>query len=170
MIKPYKGRIVLVLDAPKDLGFLVPKQIKRKQNIGKVFDIASGSEYNVGERVLFHPTKGQFFTVLGEKRALIMEEDIVLILNKDGMKQIKGDRVCVEKIMLDKVLESGIVMPDMVKGDSGRGIVKWIGESDDAKSYSVGDEVMYNLSSGNEVEVSGKEYLILGCKDILAIL
>ncbi|MBN1683738.1 hypothetical protein JW865_09335 [Candidatus Bathyarchaeota archaeon] len=171
MIKPYHGRIVIRLDDPKDLGIIVPMHIRRKQNKGIVYEVDKVSDFKVGDRVVFQPRKGlKFDDALDKPKALILEEDIVLILKKNGMKQLKGDRICVKKIELDKVTGSGIIIPDTVSNESGRGIVKWVGESDDAKRYELESEVLFNSTSGNDIEISGQLYLILSCKDVIAVI
>lgn len=88
-----------------------------------------------------------------------------------------ADRVVVEALAKDEVTKSGIVLPDTAKEKPQEGKVIAVGSgklSDNgtraALEVKVGDKVLFSKYAGTEVKVDGKEYLILGERDILAIL
>ena len=88
-----------------------------------------------------------------------------------------ADRVVIEALAKDEVTKSGIVLPDTAKEKPQEGKVIAVGGgklSDNgtrlALEVKVGDKVLFSKYAGTEVKVDGKEYLILGERDILAIL
>lgn len=88
-----------------------------------------------------------------------------------------ADRVVIEALAKDEVTKSGIVLPDTAKEKPQEGKVIAVGSgklSDNgtraALEVKVGDKVLFSKYAGTEVKVEGKEYLILGERDILAIL
>ena len=88
-----------------------------------------------------------------------------------------ADRVVIEALAKDEVTKSGIVLPDTAKEKPQEGKVIAVGNgkvSDNgtrvALEVKVGDKVLFSKYAGTEVKVDGKEYLILGERDILAVL
>ncbi len=93
--------------------------------------------------------------------------------------QIKplGDRVVVRALAKEEVTKSGIVLPDTAKEKPQEGQVVAVGPgrvADDGKRVPMevkeGDTVIYAKYAGSEVKLDEVEYLILGEKDILAVL
>jgi chaperonin GroES len=85
------------------------------------------------------------------------------------------DRVVVEQLEAETKTKGGIVLPDSAKEKPQRGKVIATGPgrvSDDGKriapSVKKGDTVIYAKYGGTEVEVDGKDYMILRETDILA--
>jgi chaperonin GroES len=88
-----------------------------------------------------------------------------------------GDRVIVEAIEKDEMTASGLVLPETAKEKPQEGLILAIGAGrvlDNGKvepmSVKVGDKVIFAKYAGTEIKVSDKKYLILGEKDILAIV
>lgn len=88
-----------------------------------------------------------------------------------------GDRVIVEPIEKEEITASGIVLPETAKEKPQEGLILAVGSGrmlDDGKviplDVKVGDKVLFAKYAGTEVKISDKKYLILGEKDILAIL
>jgi chaperonin GroES len=88
-----------------------------------------------------------------------------------------GDRVIVEAIEKDEMTASGLVLPETAKEKPQEGLILAVGTGrvlDSGKvepmSVKVGDKVIFAKYSGTEIKVSDKKYLILGEKDILAIV
>ena len=87
------------------------------------------------------------------------------------------DRVVVEpKEAVDKTA-SGIILPDTAQEKPQEATVVAMGPGKASDSgtivkmtVKVGDNVLYGKYSGSEVNVDGKEYLIMRESDILAIL
>ena len=89
-----------------------------------------------------------------------------------------ADRVVVKPVEREEMTKSGIVLPDTAKEKPQEGIVEAVGNgrfNDRTGSrveldVKVGDRVMYAKYAGSEVKIDDEEYLILGEKDILAIV
>ena len=85
------------------------------------------------------------------------------------------DRIVIEQVEAEERTAGGIVLPDSAKERPQRGKVISTGPGrilDNGQRSEVGvkkgDEVLYAKYSGTEVEVDGKEYVILRESDILA--
>jgi chaperonin GroES len=88
-----------------------------------------------------------------------------------------GDRVVVEPIEREETTASGLVLPETAKEKPQEGKVIAVGPgrlTDDGKrvqmDVKVDDRVLYAKYAGTEFKINDKKYLILGEKDILAIL
>jgi chaperonin GroES len=88
-----------------------------------------------------------------------------------------GDRVLVEPLEEEEVSEGGIIIPDSAKEKPQRAKVVALGTGktdDDGKKIpfevKVGDVVLTSKYGGTEIKYEGKEYKILSCSDILAVL
>jgi chaperonin GroES len=87
------------------------------------------------------------------------------------------DNVLVKPLEQEERLPSGIVLPDSAKEKPQMGQVMAVGPgtTDDKgkkvkMAVKVGDKVMYKKWGGNEIKVSGEEWMIVEQKDILAIV
>ncbi len=88
-----------------------------------------------------------------------------------------GDKVVVEVIDEPQTTASGIVLPDSAKEKSQRGKVVAIGSGkllDDgqrvALEVAVGDTVVFAKYGGTEIDLDGKDLMILSERDIHAIV
>ena len=89
-----------------------------------------------------------------------------------------ADRVVVKPVERDEMTKSGIVLPDTIKEKPQEGIIEAVGNGRYneqtgvrvALDVKVGDRVMYAKYAGSEVKIDDIEYLILGEKDILAVV
>ena len=89
-----------------------------------------------------------------------------------------ADRVVIKPVERDEMTKSGIVLPDTIKEKPQEGIVEAGGNGRYneqtgvrvALDVKVGDRVMYAKYAGSEVKIDDVEYLILGEKDILAVV
>ncbi len=88
-----------------------------------------------------------------------------------------GDRVVIERIEQEEVKKGGIIIPDTAKEkpQQGKVVAVGTGKVDDKGNrkpidVKVGDKVLFGKYAGTEVEVDGKEYLIMSQDDILAII
>jgi chaperonin GroES len=89
-----------------------------------------------------------------------------------------ADRVVVKPVERDEMTKSGIVLPDTVKEKPQEGIIEAVGNGRYneqtgvriALDVKVGDRVMYAKYAGSEVKIDDTDYLILGEKDILAVV
>jgi chaperonin GroES len=88
-----------------------------------------------------------------------------------------GDRVVIEPTPREEMTKSGIVLPDTAKEKPQEGKVIAVGPGafdNDGKRVPIdvqtGDKVLYAKYAGTEFKIDGDEYLIVGQKDILAVV
>ncbi len=83
-----------------------------------------------------------------------------------------ADRVLVESAEAETKTAGGIIIPDSAKEKPQKGNVVAVGHGKDGKSLAVkvGDFVLYSKHSGTEIEINGKNYLMMKESDIFAIL
>jgi chaperonin GroES len=88
-----------------------------------------------------------------------------------------ADRVLVEPLEAAEKTAGGLYIPDNAKEKPQRGkiVAAGPGKTSDAGTLvkpevKVGDIVLYGKYSGTEVQVEGKDYLIMRESDILAIV
>ena len=88
------------------------------------------------------------------------------------------DRILVQSLEAEQTTASGLVIPDTAKEKPQEGKVVAVGpgrfDEDGEKriplDVKVGDLVIYSKYGGTEVKYNGVEYLLLGARDILAIV
>lgn len=88
------------------------------------------------------------------------------------------DRILVQSLEAEQTTASGLVIPDTAKEKPQEGKVVAVGpgrfDEDGEKriplDVKVGDVVIYSKYGGTEVKYNGIEYLLLGARDILAIV
>jgi chaperonin GroES len=82
------------------------------------------------------------------------------------------DRVLIEAAPAEQKTASGLIIPDTAKEKPQRGKVIAVGEGlkDKPVTVKVGDEVLYGKYSGTEINIDGKEYLIMRNSDIFGII
>ncbi|MBW7915208.1 MAG: co-chaperone GroES [Trueperaceae bacterium] len=88
-----------------------------------------------------------------------------------------GDKVVVEVIDEPQTTVSGIVLPDSAKEKSQRGKVIAVGTGKlldngtrEPMEVKVGDTVLFAKYGGTEVDLGGKDLMILSQRDIHAVL
>ena len=88
-----------------------------------------------------------------------------------------GDKVVVEVIDEPQTTASGLVLPDSAKEKSQRGKVIAVGPgkylengSREPIDVQVGDTVVFAKYGGTEIELDGRELMILSQRDIHAVL
>lgn len=83
-----------------------------------------------------------------------------------------ADRVIVEAAAAEERTAGGLIIPDTAKEKPQRGKVIAIGtgKKDEPITVKVGDTVLYGKYAGTEVQVEGKDYLIMRESDIFAII
>jgi chaperonin GroES len=92
------------------------------------------------------------------------------------MAQVKvkplADRVLVEPAAAEQKTAGGIIIPDTAKEKPQRGTVVAVGtgKKDEPLTVKEGDLVLYGKYSGTEINIDGKDYLIMRESDILAII
>jgi chaperonin GroES len=83
-----------------------------------------------------------------------------------------ADRVLVEPSAAEEKTSGGIIIPDTAKEKPQKGIVVAVGngKKDEPITVKVGDKVLYGKYSGTEINVEGKDYLIMRESDIYAVI
>jgi len=83
-----------------------------------------------------------------------------------------ADRVLVEPAPAETKTSGGIIIPDTAKEKPMKGKVIAVGNGkpDEPMTVKAGDTVLYGKYSGTELQVEGKDYLIMRESDIYAII
>ncbi len=83
-----------------------------------------------------------------------------------------ADRVIVQPAEAETVTKGGIIIPDTAKEKPQKGtiVAAGPGKKDEPVTVKIGDSVLYGKYAGTEINVDGKEYLIMRESDIFAIL
>ena len=92
-------------------------------------------------------------------------------MSKFNLKPL-ADRVIVEVAAAEEKTKSGLIIPDTAKEKPQKGKVVAVGngKKDEPMTVKVGDNVLYGKYSGTEINVEGKEYLIMRESDIFAVI
>ena len=94
---------------------------------------------------------------------------------KAQIKPVAGsqNRVVIEAAAAEEKTKGGIIIPDTAKEKPQRGKVIAVSEVDEKgnkPAVKVGDTVLYGKYAGTEVQLEGKDYLIMRETDIFAIV
>ena len=83
-----------------------------------------------------------------------------------------ADRVLVEPAEAETKTAGGIIIPDTAKEKPQRGKVVAVGNGkpEEPMTVKVGDTVLYGKYAGTEIQVEGKDLLIMRESDIFAII
>lgn len=83
-----------------------------------------------------------------------------------------ADRVLVEAAPAEEKTAGGIIIPDTAKEKPQRGKVVAVGsgKKDEPITVKVGDSILYGKYSGTEINIEGKEYLMMRESDIYAVV
>ncbi|MCB0517164.1 MAG: co-chaperone GroES, partial [Bacteroidetes bacterium] len=74
-----------------------------------------------------------------------------------------ADRVVVEAAVAESKTASGIIIPDTAKEKPSKGTVVAVGsgKKDEPITVKIGDTVLYGKYAGTEIQLDGKDYLIM---------
>ena len=83
-----------------------------------------------------------------------------------------GDRVLVKPTEKEESRKSGLIIPDTAKEKPQQGKVIAVGDGlkDKPVTVKVGDKILYGKYSGTEINIDGKEYLIMRNSDIFGTI
>lgn len=83
-----------------------------------------------------------------------------------------ADRVIVEPAPAEEKTASGIIIPDTAKEKPMKGKVVAVGtgKKDEPLTVKIGDQVLYGKYAGTEIQIDGKDYLIMRESDIYAVI
>lgn len=96
-------------------------------------------------------------------------------MSKVNIKPVAGtqNRVVIEPASAEVKTTVGIIIPDTAKEKPLKGVVVAVSELDEKgnkPTVQVGDNVLYGKYSGTEINIEGKDYLIMRESDILAVI
>ena len=81
------------------------------------------------------------------------------------------DRVVIEVTEQEEKNVGGIIIPDTAKEKPQIGEIIAVGTDEELQEMvKIGDKILYAKYGGTEVELDGKQYLIVSRSDILAII
>ena len=88
-------------------------------------------------------------------------------MSKIDLKPL-ADRVIVEAAAAEEKTASGLIIPDTAKEKPQKGKVVAVGsgKKDEPMTVKVGDHILYGKYSGTEINIDGKEFLIMRQDDI----
>jgi len=94
---------------------------------------------------------------------------------KLNIKPIAGsqNRVVVEPAPAEEKTSGGIIIPDTAKEKPQKGKIVAISEQDEKGNkpvVKIGDSVLYGKYAGTEINIGGKDYLIMKESDIYAVV
>lgn len=83
-----------------------------------------------------------------------------------------ADRVLVAAAAAEEKTAGGIIIPDTAQEKPQRGKVVAVGngKKDEPMTVKAGQTILYGKYSGTEINIDGKDYLIMRESDILAII
>ena len=88
-----------------------------------------------------------------------------------------GDRLVVKAAPNEEKTKGGLVLPDTVKEKPVEGVVVAAGQGKvldngtrQQMEVKVGDKVIYSKYSGTEVKLDGETFLVIGERDVLAVI
>ena len=88
-----------------------------------------------------------------------------------------ADKVLVQRLEAETMTRGGIVLPDSAKEKPQRGKIVSVGKGkvlDDGTTRKLevkkGDNILFSSYAGTEIEIDGKEYLIMSESDIMAVI
>lgn len=92
-------------------------------------------------------------------------------MSKINIKPL-ADRILVEPAAAEERTSGGIIIPDTAKEKPQKGKVVAVGpgKKDEPLTVKVGDTVLYGKYGGTELNIEGKDYLIMRESDIYAIV
>lgn len=92
-------------------------------------------------------------------------------MSKVNIKPL-ADRVVVEAAAAEEKTAGGIIIPDTAKEKPQRGKVVAVGngKKDEPVTVKPGDTVLYGKYAGTEIQIDGKDYLIMRESDIFAVI
>jgi chaperonin GroES len=91
------------------------------------------------------------------------------------IKPIAGtqNRIVVEAAAAESKTAGGIIIPDTAKEKPQKGKVISVSDIDEKgnkPTVKVGDNILYGKYAGTEVQIDGKEYLIMRESDVFAVV
>lgn len=87
------------------------------------------------------------------------------------------DRILVKRLKEEETTKGGIIIPDTAKEKPSEGLVVVVGKgkvTEDGKQLPLdvkkNDRILFGKYSGTDIEIEGKEYLIMREDDVLCVI
>jgi chaperonin GroES len=83
-----------------------------------------------------------------------------------------ADRVLIEPAAAEEKTAGGIIIPDTAKEkpQKGKVIAVGSGKKDEPMTIKIGDHVLYSKYGGTDIQLEGRDYIIMRESDIYAIV
>ncbi len=81
-----------------------------------------------------------------------------------------GNRVLVKRLEAEESVKGGIILPDSAKKKQETATVVALGTSEKPFPVAVGNKILMEKYTGQEVTVEGEEFIILTSDDLIAIV
>jgi len=81
-----------------------------------------------------------------------------------------GERVLLSIEEGEEKTASGLFIPQTAQEKTQTGVVVEVGDDEDAIKVKKKDRVMYDKYAGTQVEIDGKDHLIINMSDIVAVI
>ncbi|KAG0480084.1 hypothetical protein HPP92_010942 [Vanilla planifolia] len=191
-IKPLNDRVLVKIKTSEEKtagGILLPATAQTKPQGGEVVAVGDGrtigdnkveTSVKVGEQVVYSKYAGTELEFQGSSHILVKDDDIVGILEKDDVKDLKplSDRVLVKVTQAEERTTGGLLLTEAAKERSSIGTVVAVGpgrldDEGSRKPLSItpGSTVLFSKYAGNEFKsADGSDYIVLRASDVMAIL
>ncbi len=87
------------------------------------------------------------------------------------------DRILVERVEEESTTKGGIIIPDTAKEKPAEGVIKAVGNGkigEDGKKMPLdlkaGDKILFGKYAGTEIQIDGKEYIVMREDDVLGVI
>jgi len=83
-----------------------------------------------------------------------------------------ADRVLIEPAEAEEKTAGGIIIPDTAKEKPQKGTIVAVGpgKKDEPITVKVGDKVLYGKYAGTEINIDGRDYMIMRESDVVAVI
>jgi chaperonin GroES len=81
-----------------------------------------------------------------------------------------GERVILKEVEVESKTKSGIILPDEAKEKPQYAEVIALGDKIEDAGIDISSKVVYKKYSGTEINLEGKDYIIIELEDILAVI
>jgi len=81
-----------------------------------------------------------------------------------------GERVILQEVEVESKTKSGIILPDEAKEKPQYAEVVALGDKIENAGIDIHSKVVYKKYSGTEINLDGKDYIIIELEDLLAVI
>lgn len=156
-------------------GLFIPDTVRMTDNTGLQKHITTGTVLSKGAKATFCQENDSILFARqdaceaefnDEKHYLILDPQVVLKFNAEGITEINTDRVLIDVDPMEKITKSGIIIPASANYEPTTGTAIRVGS--DCMEIKEGSRVLFGKAAGQDVEFQGKKYLSIREADITA--